>query len=93
MWTIEIKITNIKKNTPAAYSDISAGDILVSVNGVANYSDIIQLRNAFTEEKLELEFIQAKNNKVKNHYHNKWHILHRFNHRMSSFADNNAFIR
>lgn len=65
MWTIEIKITNIKKNTPAAYSDISAGDILVSVNGVANYSDIIQLRNAFTEEKLELDFIPAKNNKVK----------------------------
>ena len=65
MWTIDIKITNIKKNSPAYFAEIKAGDILVSVNKIASYSDIIQLRNAFTEEVLELEILQTKGHKLK----------------------------
>ena len=65
MRVIDIKIISIKKNSPAYFSDINAGDVLVSVNGVASYSDIIQLRNAFTEEVLELEISQVKDQKLK----------------------------
>lgn len=61
---IEAKITNIKKNSPAYYLPIEIGDVLTAVDDVSTYTDLIQLRTAFAESELRLEFINA-NGKIK----------------------------
>lgn len=56
---IKTKITNIKKNSPAYYSPIEVGDMLMAVDGIDSYTDLIQLRMAFAEQELELDILAA----------------------------------
>lgn len=63
MYNINARITSITTNSPAYFSELRVGDVLLSVDGRADYTDIIELRNAFAEEILQLEVLTANGEK------------------------------
>lgn len=59
MFFINIVIEQVRKNSPAYYADIQAGEILTAVEGITYYTDIIELQEAFAQEEIELTITDA----------------------------------